>query len=208
MVSTSGLVVHAMQVHKRSVTVPNAIDGREDPKVDVFGMRGIPTLSTADIPQQSTTKRARQHDATPIAHVTQMAPQIAPIQPYLPHSNLASLATFPRHVHATPVVATPAWAARPPHALQMQNLRAPAPSVSGRTPVAVVQHRAAAVQPTSSHRPTAVPAQTTQRTSPALLSQTPAATPQLPRSKTVTVVFDRDDVCMEELRAQLPRYRL
>lgn len=219
MVSTSGLVVHAMQVHKRTVTVPNAIDGREDPKVDVFGMRGIPSSSTAPVSHQSTAKRARQHDAMPSAQFTQFAPQIAPIQPYIPHTNLASVAALRRHVHATPVVAAPAWAARPPHARQMHSLTVPAPSVSESVPIAVVQQRTPAVQPCSSQGPpggffsgavvTAVPrAGNSELVTPASGSQAPPETPQVSRSKAITVVFDREDVCMEELRAQLPRYRL
>lgn len=59
MVSTSGLVVHAMQVHKRAVTVPNAIEGREDPRVDVFGMQGIPAGRTHQ-PLDAVGKPKRQ----------------------------------------------------------------------------------------------------------------------------------------------------
>jgi hypothetical protein len=39
----SGLVIHAQQVHKITITeVPNAVPGRTDPSVDVFGMQGVP----------------------------------------------------------------------------------------------------------------------------------------------------------------------
>lgn len=220
MVSTSGLVVHAMQVHKRAVTVPNAIDGREDPKVDVFGMRGIPTSSGADVAHQNATKRARQHDAVPVAAAAHFAPQIPLPQPYVPHANFAPMAAFPGNVTVPPIVAAPAWAARPRYAplQQQQQPGMPAP-FTARAPIAVTQHRTATAPPAFSRQhpggvfPNGLPAAVSnvpasQRGNSTLPSKQASAAPsQLPRGKTVTVVFDREDVCMEELRAKLPRYR-
>lgn len=38
-----GLAIHCMQVHKETIdSIPNAIDGRTDPEIEIYGMKGIP----------------------------------------------------------------------------------------------------------------------------------------------------------------------
>lgn len=38
-----GMVTHCHEVHKVEITeVPNALPGREDPSIEIFGMAGIP----------------------------------------------------------------------------------------------------------------------------------------------------------------------
>ncbi|TPX31747.1 hypothetical protein SeMB42_g07711 [Synchytrium endobioticum] len=41
--TAGGLIIHTNQVHKESLTkVPNALPGRDDPNIEIFGMEGVP----------------------------------------------------------------------------------------------------------------------------------------------------------------------
>lgn len=41
--TTRSLIVHCLNVHKRQLTaVPAALEGRDDPSWDIFGMAGVP----------------------------------------------------------------------------------------------------------------------------------------------------------------------
>ena len=43
LVTGPSLMTHMARVHKETVhVIPNAIPGREDPKLDIFGSQGVP----------------------------------------------------------------------------------------------------------------------------------------------------------------------
>lgn len=50
--TTKALSVHCLNVHKRALSaVPGAIDGRDDPAWDIFGMAGVPVgMKAGDVP--------------------------------------------------------------------------------------------------------------------------------------------------------------
>ncbi|KAJ2712519.1 hypothetical protein H4R19_002710, partial [Coemansia spiralis] len=69
--TASGMVIHVAQVHKETVRrVPNALAGRDDPEVEVFGSLGIPEDDADDYERrmrerlgEPMPKRARSHHA-------------------------------------------------------------------------------------------------------------------------------------------------
>lgn len=256
MVSTSGLVVHALQVHKRTVTsVPNAIEGRDNPKIDVFGMRGIPDDNDS---KNQSFKRHKNGDtanavaasagmipgvvsAVPDVPPPSIVPQYSMYPPTAPHvplvpasyphvvnahqSSLPShTASFPQHVPFP--YPYPAAVPYTHHAYgygPRSHFPAPPPRASVRNPHP--SSRPLRDRPVINPMPNAprldsatVPPTVKEGSLPGLPNgasqQDSTARPTMessPRTKSntkqITVVFDRDDVCMEELRAQLPRYR-
>lgn len=241
MVSTSGLVVHAQQVHKRAVTVPNAIEGREDPGVDVFGMQGVPEAAL----NPTKPKRPRAQDAlnaalipapfvpgpAPVIAYPFAAPSAAPLAgPYVQPPNAAPFYARP-HVPAAAPARTPPVSGAPPARLP--------PFVAPTTPGWLSGGRAS-VQRGPVMGATAPPARTggvtwqsgrpqqqqggaASSVSAALAAPAapvPARTPAVVQSaaavpvvaakvakKEVVAVFSRTDMSIEEVRAQLPRYR-
>jgi hypothetical protein len=264
MVSTSGLVVHALQVHKRTITaVPNAIEGRDDPKVDVFGMQGVPSLESAE---KQNAKRQHKNGAglavpadglgqTPVvAHVFDAPPpslyaqypqQIQAVgpAPSVPHAAQASVTynggsrygysnARPHHVaqpvghaygtwnrpsqphHSGPTyLATPGWASGNFREHQSRPLVGrpvinPVPnglSLPGAEG-AVAPHLADPYAPPSGLASVSSSGSDARRVLPGRPAQ-PGANLSKPNVKPVVIVFDRADACMEELRAQLPRYK-
>jgi hypothetical protein len=208
MVSTSGLVVHAMQVHKRAVTVPNAIDGRDDPKAyDVFGMQGIPTAVLTHDANEKANKRGRGSEV-PATPPTQ--PLTAPM--YVPPVNFFPPSYFPVHTNGVPFVAAPAWTAR--HG----RMPSTAHAAGGHTALRVSSHagEGSTVPPGVNPRQPELPLHVNGTVAPAPVlysgsdvggASQLSTTPKSLNNNTVTIVFDRGDVCMEELRAKLPRYR-
>jgi hypothetical protein len=264
MVSTTGLVVHALQVHKRTITaVPNAIEGRDDPKVDVFGMQGVPSLESTE---KQNAKRQHKNGGgltapsdslgqTPIvAHVIDVPPpslyaqypqqiQGMGLAPSVPHAAQASITynggsgygysnARPDHVaqpvghaygtwnrpsqplHAVPThLATPGWASgyfreRQSRPLVGRPIINPVPnglSLPGAEG-AVAPHLAGPYALPSGLASVSSSGSDVRRVLPGRPAQ-PGANTSKPNAKPVVIVFDRADVCMEELRAQLPRYK-
>jgi hypothetical protein len=265
MVSTTGLVVHALQVHKRTITaVPNAVEGRDDPKVDVYGMQGVPSEESMD--KQASKRRNKNPGLTVVADgfeqanssvspVIDIPPPVVnvqyplydvsqlqnptsaiPSQPILspyPHSETVvrypgpyqdpaihpagnrygSMSSAPRFPAQAPGATRP-WVSGNPrhhhsvplHDRPVINPMPNGPVYSGR-PIASFPSRAATIRVAPSNLPSSSP-----HISASLVGGQGAAsnatsnTPK-PYVKPVTIVFSRDDVCMEELRAELPRYK-
>ncbi|XP_041858648.1 BUB3-interacting and GLEBS motif-containing protein ZNF207-like isoform X4 [Melanotaenia boesemani] len=100
-----GLAIHCMQVHKETIdAVPNAIPGRTDIELEIYGMEGIPEKDMEERRrvleqknQDSQKKRLNQDDSDEDEEDEEPGPsfqQVAVGQPqagYIPHMNLSGV---------------------------------------------------------------------------------------------------------------------
>lgn len=79
--TTKALSVHCLNVHKRALSaVPGAIDGRDDPAWDIFGMAGVPVgMKAGDVPPHKPG--AKNAAAAAAAAAAATAPAAAPVAP-------------------------------------------------------------------------------------------------------------------------------
>lgn len=262
MVSTSGLVVHSMQVHKRTVTtVPNAIEGRDNPKIDVFGMRGIPEDEPTKNRHSKRYRNGEEANSAPVvsasdASLVSALPDVPPPSFAVPHSMYPHCsqpvpfvsAQYPQSMHlqqpfhqahmmpgTQPMLypypyqdhlpypsATHVYGQAPYyHSSQPRsngtpwNARAAHPSSRPLRDRPVINPMPHAPRIHAAALPPAIPANVAlakadavgvQNQTPSLKTDTTAGGKI--QSKQVIIVFARNDVSMEELRAQLPRYKV
>lgn len=228
--SISGLVIHSTQVHNVQVTsVPNAIEGRTSTAVDVVGMTGIP----ASYYTQSAAKAARldpNAQAPPVPVYDAPPPSVPGYPQYPDYGNSVPSGYYPPYGTA-PYSASagygygngyangypqqypgryPSYA--PQHYAPHHQPYAPVYS-TGAVPQSV-GHSAAGVggqSPVPAHPVKGiVPSQPSTTTEAPKLNSGPALSPVVlaKAPQQVKVVFELQDVSMEEMRARLPRYKL
>ncbi len=211
MISVSGLVIHSQQVHNVVVnSVPNAIQGRTSVAVDVVGMNGIPPSYYAGhqgpIPKQARTD---VHSAGAYAaqrYYSQPTQQTS----HYPYSyNYVQHGYYPYN-YAMPggvPVGTPVAPVHP---------TAPVSATPTVAPTKATPETSKCAADTTSKAPNAVKSTSTSRSptvissTPTVVSSAPTTVPKAekPNSQQVKVVFAHLDVSMEELRANLPRYKV
>jgi hypothetical protein len=81
--TAKALAVHCLNVHKRALTaVPAALDGREDPSWDIFGMAGVPPgMQPGDAPPPKPGKKGAAGAAVAPTVIPGMPPPGAMMPP-------------------------------------------------------------------------------------------------------------------------------
>ncbi|KAL7750242.1 hypothetical protein RI367_004415 [Sorochytrium milnesiophthora] len=96
--TAGGLVIHCQQVHKEPIKkVPNALSGRDDVEIEIFGMEGVPEVDLAahiaDLEEQNPSKKRRPEGAdTPVSeshaasflNSLSLTPPSHPVPPHIP----------------------------------------------------------------------------------------------------------------------------
>uniref|UniRef100_A0A9J8D3M2 Zinc finger protein 207, a n=1 Tax=Cyprinus carpio carpio TaxID=630221 RepID=A0A9J8D3M2_CYPCA len=263
-----GLAIHCMQVHKETIDgVPNAIPGRTDIELEIYGMEGIPEKDVEErrrVLEQKTQdnqKKKQQDDSDeddddeeagpsfqqPVttvqpqgAYVPMTQPGMAPVP--APGMPLGSYSGMPPMMPGVPPMMPgmlPVMPRMPPGMMPMSGMMPPThgmpPMMPGMPPVELlnvsdlllglilqVQQAGSGVAVSSSAPPSAAPKPTfpaytqSSATAAANTSSTVAkpGTPVTSKPATLTttsatskLIHPDEDISLEELRAQLPRYQ-
>lgn len=105
-----GLAIHCMQVHKETIdAVPNAIPGRTDIELEIYGMEGIPEkiwMKEDDFLNKNTSRESKkkqqddsdEYDDDDSAASTSFQPQpVQPQQGYIPQWHNQDYHRFQEH---------------------------------------------------------------------------------------------------------------
>uniref|UniRef100_A0A3Q0R9S6 Zinc finger protein 207, b n=1 Tax=Amphilophus citrinellus TaxID=61819 RepID=A0A3Q0R9S6_AMPCI len=261
-----GLAIHCMQVHKETIdSVPNAIPGRTDIELEIYGMEGIPEKDmqerrrTLEQKSQSQKKKSNNQDdsdesdddeagpsvqqvaavqpqagyGAPMAQpgippvagapvippagyqmmpmggmMPPMMPGIPPPRPGIPHMAPAPAVARPAAPAAQPAVTKPLF----PSAAQQaqQTVSGVAASSSLSTAASTDPPKAtfpAYTQPSvsSSSTSSSNPSSSTVAKPPATVTSKPATLTTT--SATSKLIHPDEDISLEEMKAQLPRYQ-
>uniref|UniRef100_A0A671KQG1 BUB3-interacting and GLEBS motif-containing protein ZNF207-like n=1 Tax=Sinocyclocheilus anshuiensis TaxID=1608454 RepID=A0A671KQG1_9TELE len=80
-----GLAIHCMQVHKETIdSVPNAIPGRTDTELEIYGMEGIPDKDMQDRRRVLEQKSQGMGMPPMLTGVPPMIPGMPPVMPGMP----------------------------------------------------------------------------------------------------------------------------
>ncbi|KAM9386279.1 BUB3-interacting and GLEBS motif-containing protein ZNF207-like [Pholidichthys leucotaenia] len=97
-----GLAIHCMQVHKEAIdSVPNAIPGRTDIELEIYGMEGIPKKDmqerrrTLEQKSQESQKKKNQDDSDEDDDDDEVGPSVQQAPSVLPQASYASPMTQP-----------------------------------------------------------------------------------------------------------------
>ncbi|CAL8102496.1 unnamed protein product [Calicophoron daubneyi] len=196
-----GLSIHCNQVHKEKLDkIPNALPNRTSTVIDIYGMVGVPEvdiieherqkLGLEDEPPEKMSKTEESVSyppplpPAPLPFIPAVAP---PINPYIPIGVVPGV-PLPPPVSAIPIAPPP-----PPPPT------APAPP-----------------PPLPTSAPEKSPGLTPKPTFPAYSSPSPTVKTQVPKvprptsgvnGMTVDLIHPAEDLSLEELRADVPRYK-
>ncbi|KAK4474646.1 hypothetical protein MN116_001780 [Schistosoma mekongi] len=199
-----GLSIHCNQVHKEKLDkIPNALPNRTSTVIDIYGMSGIPEV---DMIEHERQKFGLEDDDEPPEKMAKEDESISfypppPIHPALPfmHSLCPPVAPFghlglhgvplPTHINSVPYVPPPP--PPPPPA-------APAPP----QPSAPSDDKSPETTPKATFPAYSSPSSNTK----ANVSKVPKPTSGA-NGVIIELVHPDDDLSLEELRAELPRYK-
>uniref|UniRef100_A0A8B9H0L4 C2H2-type domain-containing protein n=1 Tax=Astyanax mexicanus TaxID=7994 RepID=A0A8B9H0L4_ASTMX len=247
-----GLAIHCMQVHKETIDgVPNAIPGRTDIELEIYGMEGIPEKDMEERrrvleqkTQENQKKKQNQDDsdeddddeeagpsfqqpaAQPQAAYTPMTqPGMTPVPtPGMPPGSYSGMPPMMPGVPPMMPGMPPVIPGMPPGMMPMGGMMPPGPGmppmIPGMPPGKAqqgVSGAAAGPSASSSAAPKATFPAYSQPIAPAASAGSTVAKPATPvTSKPATVattsatsklIHPDEDISLEELRAQLPRYQ-
>lgn len=222
-----GLAIHCSQVHKETVNhVPNAIAGRDNIEIEIFGMEGIPEEdriaheraksggSEGDLAQPQP-KKLRMDQMGPMGMMFNPAAAVMPgmapppmMMPAMPPAVMPGM--VPPGPRMAPMPMQPGVVPLPPRPL-FPSASQPGPMASRAPP-----RPPNPTQPSNPNgpRPTfpAYQQQPTQQPPPSELPRLPAV-PDRPVSKVTPVgpncklMHPEDDISLEEVRSKLEKYR-
>uniref|UniRef100_A0A8C1SUA4 Zinc finger protein 207, a n=1 Tax=Cyprinus carpio TaxID=7962 RepID=A0A8C1SUA4_CYPCA len=248
-----GLAIHCMQVHKETIDgVPNAIPGRIDIELEIYGMEGIPEKDMEErrrVLEQKTQGRTFNflftHLGMPpmMPGIPPMMPGMPPVMPGMPPGMMPMRGMMPPAHGMPPMMpgmppgipppmghhpGMPHMAQAPPTttrpAVPATTVPTPQPSVSKPLfpSAGQVQQVGSGVAVNSSAPPSAAPkptfpAYTQSSAAAAANTSSTVAKPGTPvtskpatlttTSATSKLIHPDEDISLEELRAQLPRYQ-
>ncbi|TNN71022.1 BUB3-interacting and GLEBS motif-containing protein ZNF207 [Liparis tanakae] len=241
-----GLAIHCMQVHKETIdSVPNAIPGRVDIELEIYGMEGIPEKDMQE--RRRTLEQKSQgmppmmpgvpmmHGMPPNMHgmppgmmqMGGMMPPMMPGMPGMPHGMPPHMVQRPGMPHMVQAAAAGVMPSRPavpvaqpavskplfPSAVQAQQSTSGAAAANSHSTAASSEPPKATfpayTQPSasscSSTSASSNPSSSTVAKPPATVATKPATLTTT--SATSKLIHPDEDISLEELRAQLPRYQ-
>uniref|UniRef100_A0A3Q0R7F8 Zinc finger protein 207, b n=1 Tax=Amphilophus citrinellus TaxID=61819 RepID=A0A3Q0R7F8_AMPCI len=237
-----GLAIHCMQVHKETIdSVPNAIPGRTDIELEIYGMEGIPekdmqerrrTLEQKS--QESQKKKSNNQDDSDESDDDEAGPsvqQVAAVQPQAGYGAPMAQPGIPP-VAGAPVIPPAGYQGKPfvinlrswdsttpvkgavylycVFAQAQQTVSGVAASSSLSTAASTDPPKAtfpAYTQPSvsSSSTSSSNPSSSTVAKPPATVTSKPATLTTT--SATSKLIHPDEDISLEEMKAQLPRYQ-
>ncbi|KTF73375.1 hypothetical protein cypCar_00046784, partial [Cyprinus carpio] len=227
-----GLAIHCMQVHKETIdSVPNAIPGRTDIELEIYGMEGIPEKDMQD--RRRVLEQKSQGMPPMLTGIPPMIPGMPPVMPGMPPGMMPMRGMMPPMMPGMPP-GMPPLVARPGMPPMAPAAPVTAPGMASRPAVPATQSAASkplfpsAVQAqqtvsgpsstTSDSPKVTFPAYTQPSSAPSVAasSSTVAKPPATVTSKPATLttlsatsklMHPDEDISLEERRAQLPRYQ-
>ncbi|UJR13628.1 hypothetical protein I4U23_000641 [Adineta vaga] len=217
-----GLQIHSIQVHKENIDkVPNALKGRDNIEIEIYGMEGIPEEDLRAHEKRLAGKDRDEPDTPDTSKVSQPPPIGMPPMP--PMGMMPPTQMMPMGFPGMPFGMAPMQLPMMPVPMMTQ-LRPPMPMLPG-----------APVPPTGTLMPPAPPKPlfpsgasdhhndansssnlTTMSSAATAISNLSATTPgSLPGSRgkiepvagTAKIIHPDDDISLEEFRASLPKYQ-
>lgn len=205
--TAGGMAIHVYQVHKENITkVPNAKPGRDSIKFEIFGMEGIP--DNIDEEQPYEAKRLKT-DTTPASPPPLITPVIPPNLPGIAPSSIPTQAVpppLPPAYQGYPMPMPPMYGAPPmgpgwgmPHMAPGWGMPPANPWMGG----APMGYPPAPVMPPTPPGIGSYPSP--KATTPP--HTTLASSSSQPTNPQMILIYDDEDVSMEEKRAELETYR-
>jgi hypothetical protein len=215
-----GLQIHSIQVHKENIDkIPNAIKGRDNIEIEIYGMEGIPEEDLRAHEKRLAGKDTDEPDTTDTAKVPPPIgmPPIPPLGMMAPPPMMPMAFTgipfgiTPMSLPMMPVSMMtqlrPPMPMMPPTAANPANLHPPNPIIAaGPTPPKPLFPSGASEtnhDVNSSSNMTTMP-NSSSTNSGSLLGNKPKIEPV---AGTAKIIHPDDDISLEEFRASLPKYK-
>ncbi|CAH8821800.1 unnamed protein product [Trichobilharzia szidati] len=198
-----GLSIHCNQVHKEKLDkIPNALPNRTSTVIDIYGMSGIPEVDIIEHERQKFGYEGEEEPPEKMAKEDESVPFYPPppIHPPLPFmSNLCPPVPPFSHMglHGVPL---------PPHMNSIPYVPPPPP------PPPPIPAPPQPATPNEEQSPPTTPKATFPAySSPSNNAKTPVSKVQKPAPGTngavIELVHPEDDLSLEEIRAELPKYK-